>query len=66
MGNPLDVLAGENDAAQTTIFDDRLAKIMKTEIRSKVIWSYSFMGSAHYRCCFLKTMTEKHLTCHSP
>ena len=38
--NHLDGLADENDAAQATIFDERLAKILKTEIRSKVLWSY--------------------------
>ena len=64
--NYLDVLAEENDAAQATIFDERLAKIMKMEIRSKVILSYIFMEFAHYMCCFPKTKTEKHLTCHSP
>ena len=38
--NHLDGLAEENDAAQATIFDERLAKILKTEIRSKVIWFF--------------------------
>ena len=59
------MLAEDNDAAQATIFAERLAKILKTEIPSKVIWSYSFMVFGHYRCRFLKTKIEKHLACHS-
>ena len=39
--------------------DERLEKILKTETRSKSV------GLCHYRCCFPKTKTEKHLTCHS-
>ena len=54
------MLTEEKDAEQATIFDERLAKIMKMEICSKVIWPYSFMGFDHYRCCFPKTKTEKH------
>ena len=66
--NHLGVLADseENNAAQTAIFDQRLVKLLKAEICSKVSWSFSFMGFGHYRCCFPETKTEKHLPCYSP